>query len=348
MKVGIIGCGGIAPLHIEAFKRTNNVEVVVLCDLAIDRAKIMAQKYKINKIYSDYMEMLEKENLDILDICTPTSTHKKIVCDVAKEVPAILLEKPMAKDVGECDEIIKELEKNKTKICIGHSQIFHPKIQKIKSLVNSPDFDLYSLKTSLRASFEILQKHNLIAPWTVTPQQKGIIWEVCSHHAYLQLYFLKDISEVYALGGKNKYPVYDDFSVLLRTKEDRYGLIEISWTAKEFDIVYEARDKNGRRLELQWEYDYLLEKSRYPEYSKGLVIKNMLSDEKRIINKWANFTNQFIYKRKYSPTYNLIKEYINSLENNLPSPVSAEDGRRTVKLLECIEKSLDEKKPIPF
>jgi UDP-N-acetylglucosamine 3-dehydrogenase len=346
MKVGIIGCGGISPLHIKIYKKLKDTEVVGLCDISLDRAKNLASKFGIKNTYSNYWDMFEKESLDYVDICTPASTHSKIVADSATAVPSILVEKPMALTVPECDEMIKAVKKHGSKLCIGQNQIFSPHVMKAKSMVSSGDFDLFCFSTTQKESFEILKKLDLAPEWNVLPNQRGIIWEVCAHHAYLQLNFLPDIKEVYALGSKVKYSVYDDFSVLLRTSGDRFGLIELSWTSHETETVYELRDTTGRRLQIHWEYDQLFEPRIKPPYTTGNVIKNILADKKRLLDKWYSFGASYLKKKKLLPTFNLISSYVEAIKKDLPSPVSPEYGRNTVILLECIKKSLDEKKPV--
>ncbi|MDH5483423.1 MAG: Gfo/Idh/MocA family oxidoreductase [Candidatus Bathyarchaeota archaeon] len=346
MKVGIIGCGGIAPLHIKAYKKLENVEVVGLCDLNQERARKLAARFHIDKTFEDYWSMFEKKDLDLVDICTPVSTHAKIVCDAAEAVQAILVEKPMALNVSECEEMINKVKKHGSKLCIGHSQIFSPHIQKTKSMVDSGAFDLFSFRTTLKGSFETLRAYDLAAAWNIKPEQKGIIWEVCCHHAYLQLHFLPDIKEVYAVGSKVKYPVYDDFSVILRTAGERFGIIELSWVTRETEVIYELRDSKGRRVEINWEFDQMLEKIEDPPFTVGLVARNILVDQKRLIQKWTKFATCYFNGRKLLPTFNLISSYIESIEKDLQPPVSPEDGRNTISLLESIEKSLDEKRPV--
>ncbi|HEX69010.1 MAG TPA: Gfo/Idh/MocA family oxidoreductase, partial [Candidatus Bathyarchaeota archaeon] len=134
MKVGLIGCGGIANIHMDAYKRMENVEVAALCDIRIEKAKNLAGKFHVEKVYDNYLDMVEAEKLDMVDICTPVSTHAQIICDVSKVIPAIFVEKPMALSVAECEEIIRNIKKNGAKLCIGHNQLFLPTIQKAKTL----------------------------------------------------------------------------------------------------------------------------------------------------------------------------------------------------------------------
>jgi predicted dehydrogenase len=346
MKVGLIGCGGIAPMHIKVYKRLKDVEVVGLCDLNLDRAKRLAAEFKVENTYSNYHDLFEKERLDLVDICTPVTTHVQIVCDAAETVPSILLEKPMAFNVAECDEIIRKVDKHGRKLCIGHSQLFSPHIQRAKRMIDSEGFILQSFRTTLKACFEKLRSLNLAPAWNVSPEQRGIIWEVCCHHAYLQLHFLPEIKEVYAVGGKVKYPVYDDFAVLLRTAKNSFGLIELSWVSREFEVIYELRDITGRRVQVNWEYDYLLEQLIDPPYTVGDVARNMLADQKRLLHKWARFETCFLFKRKLLPAFNLISSFIDSIKYDYAPPVTPQDGRNTIRLLECIEASLDKRMPV--
>jgi predicted dehydrogenase len=301
--------------------------------------------FEVKKVYTDYMKMVEAEKPDLVDVCTPVTTHLRILCDLIEAVPAIIVEKPMALNVSECEEIIKKARKHGTKLCIGHNQIFLPTIQRAKSFVDSGDFDLLSLKTVVKEDFEFLKAHKWAADWNVSPKYRGIIWESCCHLAYLQLHFLPNIIEVYAVGNKVKYPVYDDFAVILRTKDKRYGIIELSWLSKETEITYELRDKSGKCLEIYRDYDYLVEKKEVPPYNMYYVAKNFIVDEKRILKKWIRYGLRYIRRGRILPTYFLIRSFINSIEKDLPPPVSPEDGKKTIALLECIEKSLNESKP---
>jgi len=346
MKVGLIGCGGIANLHLKVFKIMKNVDIVGVCDLKLEKAKDTARRFKVKKIFRDYNDLFEVKDLELVDVCTPISTHARIVCDAAKAVPAILVEKPMALSVAQCDEMIKETKKYGSKLCISHQQIFLPSIEKAKLLIDNGAFNLVSFSTRQKESFEVLKAFGFATDWMVAPEQGGIIWEVCSHLAYLQLHFLPNIKEVYAVGNKVKYPVYDNFAVLLRTNDQRIGIIDLSWVSTGTEIVYEICDSKGKRVQIYRNFDYFFENQVESPYSVGGVLRNFFSDEKRTLQKWVRFGLNYIKKRKLIPHFRLICNYLVSIEKNLSPPVSPEDGRKTVNLLECIKKSLDEHQPV--
>jgi len=346
MKAGLIGCGGIANVHMGVWTRAKGVEVVGVCDLNIDRAKAVARRFRIKRVFTSYDDLLDLKP-DVVDICTPVSTHADIACSVAKSVPAIFLEKPMAINTTECDRMIETMKKFGTKLCVGHNQLFLPSIEKAKLLVDNGDYELLSFRTSLKESFELLKSYGFMADWMVSSAQRGIIWESGCHLAYLQLHFLGDIKEVYAVGGKSKFPVYDNFAVLLRTDSSRFGIIELSWLSKETAIVYEIGDAKGKRMEIYRDFDYLVENSALPPHTIRGVLSSFAADEKRVLGKWAKFDTNYIKKKKLVPHTRLISAFIFNIGHDLPPPVSGRDGRNAVHLLECIEKSLDEHKAVP-
>lgn len=346
MKIGIIGAGGIAPYHILAYKKIPNAEVTAVCDLNIERCTILANRFGIKNTFDNYFNMIDDSGIDVVNICTPINTHSKIVCDVAKHVSGIFLEKPMALSVSECDEIISTTEKYGTKLCINHNQLFSPNIMKIYSMINDCKYNLYSLKMVQKESFEYLHSLNLSHPWNVSDEHGGIIWEVCAHLGYILQKFLPDIKEVYALGGKTKYDTYDNFSVLLKTSTDRFGQIELNWVSKESEIFYEFTDLSGKRIKLYYWDNNLVEYKNKPSQTVRNVAHNIITDETRFFNKWYNFVRCYISKCKQAPMNNIIQEFVNSLTNNASPPVTALEGKNLIVLLDSIKKSLDEKKAV--
>jgi len=345
MKVGLIGCGRVAHIHMKAYKEINDADVVAVADADIDKTKTFAQIYKIGKVFSDYKELLELKDLGFVDVCTPTSTHETIVREAAKAGVNVLLEKPMGRNSAECERMIEESRKHGIRICVCHNQLFFPHVRRLKSIADSENFELLSFRTSHRENFEWLKAHGLAQPWNVSPEHGGILWEVGTHLAYLQLHFLNDINEVYALGAKAKYPVWDDFIVLLRTSSGRWGIMEISWIAKESEIMYEIASSDGKRVQTFLPHGYIIERMQEPPANAAGVAHNFLTDLKRLYRKWLKFTVDQIKKPNLGHP-DLISAYIKSLEENAHPPVTGEDGRNSIKLLECIEESLSKQKPV--
>jgi UDP-N-acetyl-2-amino-2-deoxyglucuronate dehydrogenase len=347
MDVGLIGCGRVAHIHMGAYKAMSKVNVVAVSDVDINRAKAFAGLHKIDKVFSNYTDLFEVKDLGFVDVCTPTSIHESIVRDAAKYGLNVLMEKPMGRHSEECERMIEESRKHGTKLCVCHNQLFYPHVRHLKSIADSEGFNLTSFRTSHRENFEWLKAHGLAQPWNVSPEHGGILWEVGCHLAYLQLHLLKDIEEVYALGVKAKYPVWDDFAVLLRASSQRWGIMKISWVAKESEIVYEIIDSNGRRVQTFLPHGYIIERSQESAANLVGVARSWLTDEKRLFRKWVKFAKDQVRKPRWGH-FELISSYVQSLEKGAPSPVTGEDGRNAIRLLECIEESLKKRKPVDF
>lgn len=337
MNIGVIGCGRIADAHIMIYQFIEDAKVTAVADINLENAKKIAAKYKVEKVFKDYRDILETKDLDFVDICTPPSTHAKIACEAAKCGHNILLEKPMALSTEECREIIHTVEKEDVSLCVCHNQLFFPAMMKAKSLVNSGYYDIVSFRTSIRENPEMFN----VPKWNVTEKEKGLIWEVGCHPAYLHLHFLDDIKEVYAVGSKVKYPVFDEFTVILRTSGKAFGIMEISWLSKETEKIYEINCSDGKRVFMiapppyaDQGYDVLLEKT-------GIAESSFYSEVKKLFGYLMKRRSPFGY---YIGHFNLLTSYIQSLKKDSEPPIKPEDAMNTIKLLECIETSLRTRK----
>ncbi|MGB9914280.1 MAG: Gfo/Idh/MocA family protein [Candidatus Bathyarchaeales archaeon] len=336
ISVGLVGCGRVSEIHMNAYKNIPEINVLAVSDINLERAKAFAQKHKIPKAYDDALKLFELKDLDFVDICTPITTHAKLSCEAAKHGHNIFLEKPMARSSKECDQIINEITKNKVKLCICHNQLFLPPVMQAKALVDSGKFQLAYFRISVRESAELIGAPS----WIMTPEQGGPLWETGTHPAYLQLHFLKDIDKVWAIGEKVSNPVYDHFVIMLSNPQKTLGIVEISWLAKKGEILFELIDSNGKKIQIS-NYNFFLE---FPEKTEKHIIQGFYWDQKLIIKKWVKFFfNNFRNRRiRYSvPQYILINKFIDSIKKDLDTPVTPQEGKRTVKLLEQIEELLN-------
>lgn len=135
-KVGVIGCGGISRMHANWYRDFPMTEITAIADISEDSLKKFAEEYNVQKTYTDYIEMLEKENLDIISVCTRPKQHAEITIESAKRgVKGILCEKPMAENLGRADEMIKVCEENNVKLAIDHQLRFDGPYVTAKNLI---------------------------------------------------------------------------------------------------------------------------------------------------------------------------------------------------------------------
>ncbi|MBE3555356.1 MAG: Gfo/Idh/MocA family oxidoreductase, partial [Thermicanus sp.] len=128
LRVGIIGCGGIAfGKHMPSLKKINEVEMVAFCDLVEERAKKAAEEFGAEgaKVFADYRELL-KEPLDVVHVCTPNASHGEITVAALESGKHVMCEKPMAKTSAEARKMIEAAKRTGKKLTIGYQNRFRP------------------------------------------------------------------------------------------------------------------------------------------------------------------------------------------------------------------------------
>jgi len=331
MNVGLIGCGWAANVHLQAYQRIKDVKVVAVSDINFHKAKTFADRYKIPKIFSNYIDLLESKNLnlDLVDICTPTSTHAEIACNVAKYGYDILLEKPMARTSALCDQIISEVSKRNVRLCVCHNRLFNPAVKEAKS---SGDYKL--VKTVYRT--------HVTSHWSQKPEEGGMLWENGTHCAYIQNYFLGNVEEVWAVGDKIGNPTYYKIFSLLKSKDEVVGVMELSWVSDHYEDMLELY-KFDRSVKIDLSY---FPKRFFDIYNYDYSVSQILKEAVKALYNRATFMLSASTPRTFH--FELIKKYIDSLKSNEEPPVKPTEGRAAIRLLECIEKSIETGKWVRF
>jgi predicted dehydrogenase len=152
-RVGIIGTGRIAssiqdevehlPLmmllpysHAGAYAAIPSTRMVAAADTNADRLGEFATRWNVDKAYADYRTMLDYEGLDIVSICTPTSTHVTIAKNaIAAGVRAIFLEKPIAQNLADADSIIDAAQRAGTRVAVNHFRTYDPYYRRVRQLI---------------------------------------------------------------------------------------------------------------------------------------------------------------------------------------------------------------------
>lgn len=123
LKVGIVGCGGIAQgKHIPSLIKLEQAEIVALCDIVDERvaeAKELIGREEI-VTYSDYRELLKDQSIDVIHVCTPNKSHAEISIAALEANKHVLCEKPMAINSVEALQMVEAAERTGKKLTIGY------------------------------------------------------------------------------------------------------------------------------------------------------------------------------------------------------------------------------------
>jgi len=342
LKVAVVGCGFVAQKrHIPAFLRLKNISLCAVCDLNQKFAKEVSNRFRIANVYTDLSKMLSKELPDVVDVCTPPEAHASVAIEAMKKGCHVLLEKPMALDLSDCDKMIQVSRKYGVKLSIVHNQRFYPPFLKAQELVERGDIGelvgMRILSLTRRVEYIAHKDH-----W-VHKLPGGVIGETGPHAVYLSLAFVKNVKnvDVYA-GKKSAYPwvLYDDYRVELEG-ENINSSIYIShasdYTAGEVDLFginYALKVDLQSMLLMRYKREYLKPTS---------VALSSLNVAGQVARGVLSNTFKAIFHKPMLGHDIMIERFVKSIILDQPVPVTPEEGRETVRIMEMIATKLHQK-----
>lgn len=120
IKVGLIGCGAIAHLHVGGYQKLGDrVELTACCDIIEERARAYAERYGFKKYYTDAQTMMSECELDAVSVCVWNAAHRECTITALRGGANVLCEKPMAMNTAEALEMKAEAEKTGKLLMIG-------------------------------------------------------------------------------------------------------------------------------------------------------------------------------------------------------------------------------------
>lgn len=136
-RIGIVGLGSIAQtIHLPILSKCSDVEIVAVCDLDRAKAQYVADKFKVRRYYNNFEKMLAiEQDLNGIDICTPTAMHKDLAIAALEKKNNVLIEKPLARTAKEAGEIAEAAKKYHKAVMVGMNNRFRPDAMILKSFI---------------------------------------------------------------------------------------------------------------------------------------------------------------------------------------------------------------------
>ncbi len=328
-RVGIVGCGRIAGgaefekdkrrehpyTHAEAYKSNNETQIIAACDINRHILQRFSKRWSIQNLYTDYNLMFEKEDLDIISICTHAKTHAEIAKSAAKAgIKTIFCEKPLASNMKEAKEMLMICSSYGVKIVVNYTRRWRSHINFAKKLVGEGRIgDITSLTARYVSGLRIMGTHMLDAlryfcgdvEWVFGYREETNVEKL----PYSENYTPEDPSYSALMSFKNGVLCFLDGSC-----NKNYAIFELILDGKEGRIRIEdnlpVRDK---RIEL-WK------KGNYNNFY-GLIKVNLPKIE---------------YK---TPILNAVRDVVDCIKKRKESISSGYNAYKIMELTEAIEKS---------
>ncbi|PID26607.1 MAG: oxidoreductase [Candidatus Cloacimonadota bacterium] len=199
LKFALVGCGRISSKHADSLvNHIDNAELIAVSDPQGDRAEVLGKKYGVN-YYKDYVDMLNKEDVDIVSILTESGNHAKHAIDVVKRFKKhILVEKPMALTLKDADEMIRVCDENGVKLFVVKQNRYNLPVMKVREALESGKFGRMVMGT-VRVRWCRPQRYYDQDEWRGTWEMDGgVFTNQASHHVDLLEWMLGEPVSVFA------------------------------------------------------------------------------------------------------------------------------------------------------
>jgi predicted dehydrogenase len=342
VRAAVIGSGLIAgKKHIPAFQRlSHKIELVAICDLNLTAAKDVAARFGIPKTYSDVAEMLESEKPELVDICTPPQTHTRLAIEAMRHGCHVLIEKPMALTADDCNQIVRAEKEYGVKVCVGHSDLFYEPFVKARRMVENGAIGkvrgmriFLSTPTTYMTSRSDHWAHRLPG---------GVIGETGPHIVYMTLAFIPQIRavSVNALKVMNEYPwsSFEDYRINL-IGDNAISSATVVYTSDEWAAKVEVLgDKGFLMMDLE---SMNVVRYRRTELKPVPVGLSLLRESGQLLGAFVSNAIRVATKKVRSTHEIIISQFADSILSGSAPPVSAEEGREAVRVLNMVVESIE-------
>lgn len=202
LKIGIVGCGGIANgKHMPSLAKLDNVEMVAFCDIIKERAEEAAKKFGTEgaKVYTDYKELIADKSIDVVHVCTPNKSHADISIFALEADKHVMCEKPMAKTAADARRMVEAAKRTGKKLTIGYQNRCRPDSIYLKKACEAGDLgDIYFAKAHAI-------RRRSVPTWGVflneEEQGGGPLIDIGTHALDLTLWMLDNYKVKYVVGN---------------------------------------------------------------------------------------------------------------------------------------------------
>ncbi len=328
-KVCISGLGGISQIvHLPILSKMDEVEIVGVCDSDKTKSKSIAHKYNVKNFYTNHEKMIDESGADCVFIATPTNFHKAHTIKALEKGMDVFVEKPLAINFAQANEIVQAAKKNNRRLMVGMNTRFRPDIMMQESFISAGELgEIFYVKTGF------LKKRSTVENWSVKKESGGgVIMDLGIVLVDIALWLMKfpNIKSVSAVSYNHIFKTVEDSAfAFLRFENGSTISIEASWSLlREEDLFY--CNVYGQ---------------------EGSASINPLKILKRMHGTLVNVTPvkiekpSNVFKRSYEYEF---QHFINSIRNSTALLSSGDEALLRMKIIDAIYKSAKTRKEVSF
>ena len=344
-RVALIGAGRIARVHLGFARGVKNAAVVAVCDADPQAAEAFARERNVPAFFTDVNEMMRATEPSIVHVVTPPATHAKLAIAAMHGGANVLVEKPMAMRVEDCDRMIAVARERGRRICVDHNRLFDPVIQKVRSFIASGRLgDVVSVEAHQGVNpveDGAAGGGNGKAHWSIE-DAFAPLYNLGPHPLYLVSEFIGPVRSIQVAGLKPAEA--DGFIPEIRVMlegDDRFGMVAFSMRSQPYlNHLNVFGTKATLRVNLNT-MTVITEQNRKLPKMVGKLMANFEPATQLVTSAVGNAIAVATRRMKtYPGIRETIRRFYKSLDEGTLPPVTGEQGRDNVALLNAIQDHL--------
>ncbi|MGB8490140.1 MAG: Gfo/Idh/MocA family oxidoreductase [Bacteroidales bacterium] len=355
LRSGIVGCGKVAGIHAAALTTISRSAFTAVCDNDEKRASQFASKYNV-KSYTDVSEMVLKEKLDVVIICTPHPAHREPAILALKAGANVLIEKPLASSLEDCDAMLLAARESGKQIGMISQRRFYAPCLRLKNAIDSGKIGKPSLGIVLMFGWRN-EAYYSSDPWRGTWKGEGggVLVNQSPHQLDLLQWFMGgEIDEIYGVWKNLNHPyieVEDTALAILKFKNG--GVANIIVSNSQNPGIYgkvHIHGENGASVGVQTDGGAM--------FIAGMtsILEPPVNDlwsvpgEETKLKDWVKEDSDFFNSVKPMEYYHRlnVEDFLDAISEGRKPMVTGAEGRVTVEIFTAIYRSQRDLRPVKF
>lgn len=236
VRFGMVGAGGIAQAYAQAFRDSDQAQLVAIADVRTAAADAIAQTCDATA-YASHIDMIAGEDLDAVVVCTPPVTHPDICIELTRAGLHVLCEKPLAITSTEARRMFDAAARNNVKLTMATKFRYASDVIRAKALVSSGILgEIILFENVFTGRVDMSQR------WNAKPEISGggVLIDNGTHSVDIMRYFLGPLAELQVVEGRRiqNLPVEDTVRMFVKTVDGVMGSIDLSWSMNKEQPAY--------------------------------------------------------------------------------------------------------------
>ena len=353
-NISIAGCSKVAHLHAKAIQGIPNAHLTGVWSRTYQTAKDFAATYN-TLAYSDISKMVADNHVDLVLVCTAHPYHMQPALEAANAGANVLIEKPMASVLQDCDDVIEACKRNNVRLGVISQRRWYEPVRRVKDAIDMGKIGRPLLATVTMFGWRDKEYYNS-GEWRGSWKTEGggVLVNQSPHQLDILLWYMGEVDEVYGIWRNMNHPyieVEDTAVAIVKFKSGAIGNIIVSNSQKPglYGKV-QIHGENGASVGVQTDGGAMFIAGRSGVAEPPVNDIWTIPGEEEKLKEWIVEDTETFSNCDPTVCYiqYQIEDFLKAIENNTDPQVTGEDGRRTVELFTAIYRSSRDNKPVKF